>query len=165
MCIDAGRVQDFYVETDDTKAVSQLGIPTDRVFSPEMREILKGGKNSIPILINLLTDLRRVEGEPLNCFWTDRTVGTAAFIILLNLFEPANINHIQNSPVPGMTSSDMLNLRGDHTLFDEERQLSKLTAKDSRRELQAKFRRIWNKYKDQVYWDDNERCFLLRPSL
>jgi hypothetical protein len=35
--------------------------------------------------------------------------------------------------------------------------------KNGSKSLQVKWRRIWSKYRNKVYWDEKERCFVLKP--
>jgi hypothetical protein len=138
ICEDAGRVQD--------------------VPSKVMDQIIAGGQRSVPVLIAMITDTRIAKTrEPIICYWGAMAVGDIAFCVLTDLFNDAR----STAPtVPGAGYS-MLGPAGDLPAWE---QLHQYIRKHSRMALQAKWQRLWDKYKDQIFWDPKERCFKLRAS-
>jgi hypothetical protein len=128
-----GRVQD-----NNIKVVSQ---------------IIEGGKESVPILIEKLTDETRTE-EPFEDFWSYTTVGDIAFIILGDLFTDSTWT---KATIQGTGWDEILGRSSPDT--PGEQQLRNFIAKHGRSPIKAKWRRIWDENKDRVYWDEHERCF------
>jgi hypothetical protein len=138
ICEDKGRLQDYP--------------------STVMDHIIAAGPSSVTILIGMITDERLVRTkEPIICFWYGMTIGDLALCTLSDLFDDAS--HAKET-VPGSDWASMMDPEDkDRPAPDELRLFVK---KHGRAALQARWRKLWARYGDQVYWDAKERCFRLR---
>jgi hypothetical protein len=136
VCEDAGRIQD-----------SQSNV---------MSQIIAAGPKAIPVLIDMLTDTRSANTkEPIVCYWGAMTIGDIAFCTLTDLFTDSTAS----VTVPGAGWDDMLGPAGDVPAWQ---QLDAYVKKKGRTTLQDKWRKVWARYGDQMYWDADARCFKLR---
>jgi hypothetical protein len=139
ICEDKGRLQDYP--------------------SPVMDQIIAGGPSSIPVLIGMLTDGRMAKTkEPIICFWPGMAIGDIAFCVLSDLFTDATD---LKGTLPGAGWDDMLGPAGSRPGWE---QLHDFTRKHGRAALPMEWRTLWDKYKDQVFWDPKERCFKLKAA-
>ena len=120
-------------------------------------EIIVGGKESIPILIDKLTDERRTT-EIFENYWSYTTVGDIAFIILTDLFTDSTWT---KSTLPGTGWDEILGKARPG--MTGEQQLRTFIAKHGRSAIKAKWQRIWNENRDKLYWDEQDRCFKRSP--
>lgn len=118
-------------------------------------EIIAGGKDSVPVLIGMLTDTRRTK-TPIEDYWSVTYIGDIAFMVLADLFLDSSWQH---ATVPG-TGWEML---GADPQGPAETQLRDYILKHGRASLKAKWTKLWEQYKDKVYWDEKERCFKPGP--
>jgi hypothetical protein len=138
LCEDKGRLQD--------------------VPSKAMDQITEAGPKAVPILIGMLADSRVAKTkEPITCYWGAETIGDIAFCLLSDLFTDTN----DQKTMPGAGWNDILGPSNNLPAAD---QLHLFIRKHGIGALQLKWRQLWNKYRDQVFWDPKERCFKLRPS-
>jgi hypothetical protein len=136
ICEDKGRLQDYP--------------------SKEMDRIMAAGPRSVPVLIEMITDARMAKTkEPIICFWPGMAIGDIAFCALSDLFTDAR----DKGTMPGTGWNDLLGY-GDNVPGWE--QLGGYISKHGRTELRAKWQEIWNKNRDQIYWDARDRCFRLK---
>jgi hypothetical protein len=123
-----------------------------------IEQIITGGKESIPFLISQLESEKRVEGRVLD-YWSNVTVGDIAFIILIDFFlDPT----WQKSTIAGLTWNEFLEIEKDSALAAEQ-QLRNYIAKHGRRQIKAKWQKIWAENQERLYWDEIDRCFKLKP--
>jgi|SRR6266478_4913565 len=87
-CLAKGRFQDK--EYNDNSAV--------------VEEIISGGKQSIPVLIEMIPNSTKTD-EPVFCFWPETTIGDLAFFMLSDLFLDSSWQH---STVPGASLQELL---------------------------------------------------------
>jgi len=138
ICGDKGRLQDF--------------------GSKVMDQIIAEGPKSVPILIEMIADTRPAKTkEPIICYWYGMTIGDIAFCTLSDLFTDATY---AKTTLPGATWNDLLG----HSDGPAWEQLDNYIKKHGRAALQAKWRALWNKYKDQIVWDAKQRCFVLKQA-
>jgi hypothetical protein len=137
ICEDKGRLQDYP--------------------SSVMDQIIAAGPKAIPVLIRMIADDRIAKtSEPIICYWPGMAIGDIAFCILSDLFTDSSF---VKTTIPGAGWNDLLGPGGDRPAWD---QLHDFIKKHGRSALQAKWRRLWDKYAADVYWDANEKCFRLR---
>jgi hypothetical protein len=137
MCEDKGRLQD--------------------VPSRVMDQIVAGGSKSVPVLIGMIADTRTAQTEePIICYWPGMAVGDIAFCLLGDLFTDSTYT---NKTIPGASWDDMLGPGKNVAAAD---QLQAFIKKHGRAALQAKWRLLWDRYGDQIFWDPKERCFRLK---
>jgi hypothetical protein len=137
ICEDKGRLQDYP--------------------SPVMDEIIAAGPKSVPVLIRMITDPHLLRtNEPIICFWYGMTVGDIALCTLADLFTDASYK----GTVPGADWSSMMDPEDkDRPAAD---QLRLFVKRHGREVIQAKWKRMWARYREQVVWDTKERCFRLK---
>jgi hypothetical protein len=123
-----------------------------------MEQIVNTRHAAVPVLIDMLTDQRRNRGsENIVCFWGEVSRGELAFMVLTDLFLDSTWT---KATVPGADWS-MLDPDPDDTAgFVRFRDYIE---KNGSKSLQLKWRTLWSEYKDKVYWDEKERCFMLKP--
>lgn len=124
--------------------------------SPIVDQVLAGGKDSVPILISLLTS-EKITKTPVYHYWSYTTEGDVAFHMLSDLFKDSTWN---NATMPGVTEIDVSKDYADCSAPGEECWRGFLE-KRGRPYLQNLWRKKWQENKDRVYWDERERCFML----
>jgi hypothetical protein len=137
VCEDKGRLQDYP--------------------SKVMDQIIGAGTESVPILIHMITDLRAIKTkEPIICYWYGMTVGDAALCVLSDLFTDAN----DKETIPNSSLASMMDPKDkDRPVSD---QLHLFAQRHGRAVLQGKWRKLWSRYANRVYWDGNGKCFRLK---
>ena len=142
ICEDVGRIQDFP--------------------SKVMDQIIAAGPKSVPVLIAMIGDARMAKTrEPIICYWGGMTIGDIAFCLLSDLFTETNGSAIGGRTTMPGAGYEMLGASGDLPAWE---QLHQYIRKHGRAALQAKWQGLWEKYKDQMFWDPKERCFKLRAN-
>jgi len=137
VCEDKGRLQDFP--------------------SKVMDQIIAAGPKSVPVLIGMITDARLAKTtEPITCYWPGMAIGDIAFCTLADLFTDASYS---KTTMPGAGWNDLLGPDDNVPAWE---QLDSYIRKHGRKALQAKWRRLWDRYKDQIIWEPKERCFKLK---
>ena len=119
--------------------------------------LVRSGPESIPFLVEKLTDEREVSGVVLD-LWPKVHVGDVALIILCDLLTVADQS---GSAVPGMTWDNLLE-RSD-TVASASAVLARFLGAHGRAGLQNKVIRLLEPYQGQFGWDSHERCF--RPGV
>ena len=120
--------------------------------------LIEGGNESIPFLISQLESEKRVHGEVLD-FWYKVTVGDLAFAILMDFFTDPTWT---KSTITGLTWKEFLEVKKGST-DSAESQLRDYLSKHGRRQIKAKWQRVWEQNQERLYWDENDRCFKLKP--
>lgn len=116
--------------------------------------IVRDGKNAVPVLIEQLSDSRRLEA-PIFDSWSRMTVSDVAYFILSDLFtEPDG----RTFNLPGVPRPDASCGKGAEACW---RAFVKMQGRES---IQSEWRTAWEAHKDQVYWDEDARCFRLRKT-
>jgi hypothetical protein len=122
-----------------------------------MDQIIAAGPKSVPVLIGMLTDTRIAETEePIICFWGVMTLGDIAFCALEDLFVNADSNKMT---IPGASWNEML---GPDENLPAYEQLHRFIRTHGRGALQAKWQKLWDKYRSQLFWDSKAKCFKLK---
>jgi len=116
-----------------------------------MDRVVADGKEAIPTLISQLRDTRPTK-EPIYDYWSLTTAGDVAYFALNDLFTDSDWKTFN---MPGLES---LNEPCDSPAEDCWRRFLK---KHGRKFVQDQWLAAWKKNKDQIYWDDNARCFRL----
>lgn len=141
-CMSKGRLQD--PEYDKSK---------DRL--EEMNHIMRHGTDSLAALADSLTDSHPV--RPVLCYWKSMALGDVALITLLDLFrEPGG-----RSTVPELDWDTFLDRSSPK--LSAEQVLREFVRKHRRRGLREKWDTFWNEHKDEVIWDERDRCYRARP--
>ena len=136
-CLSKGRLQD--PEYNDSGVAS---------------EIVAGGKQSVPVLIELIRN-RTKTSQPVFCYWSETTVGDLAFFVLYDLFLDSSAQH---STVPGTRLDELVGKQID-AAAPFETHFRDYLAKNGYVSLQIKWKKIWAKYHDKVDWDPKEMCY------
>jgi hypothetical protein len=121
--------------------------------SKMMNQIVEEGKPAIPILISELTDTRRTQ-EPIYDYWSYTTAGDVAYFILTDLFTDSDWKTFN---MPGL---ELLSEKCDEPAENCWRRVLK---EHGRKFVQQKWLAAWNANSDRVYWEEQCRCFRLRP--
>ena len=136
-----GRVQDL--------EYNRLGV-IDRLIG--------GGKESIPFLISQLESEKKVQGEVLD-MWYKVTVGDLAFCILMDFFTDPTWT---KPTITGLTWEEFLEVEKGSDQAAEYK-LRSYISKHGRRQIKAKWQKVWEQNRERLYWDENDRCFKLKP--
>jgi hypothetical protein len=118
--------------------------------SEVINQIVADGKSAIPVLISQITDSRWI-AEQVYDFWPRIRAGELAYFILENLFLDDT-----------WTKSTMPNLYPEQHC-DEAAWVCwvRFRKTHSLADLQAHWMASWKAHKDEIYWDDEARCFRL----
>jgi hypothetical protein len=126
----------------------------DYCSSHLMDQIVADGKDAIPILISQLRDTRPTK-EPIYDYWSLTTAGDIASFILSDLFTDS---HWKTFNMPGL---DALNDKNCHSYAEDCWQ--RFLKRHGRKFVQDQWFAAWEKNKDRVYWNEESRCFRVRP--
>ncbi|MCM3872084.1 MAG: hypothetical protein ND895_15485 [Pyrinomonadaceae bacterium] len=132
-----GRVQDK--DYNDIEVVDQL---------------IAKGKDSIPFLISKLDDGTTIHHHVIDYWPGDMTVGDVAFVILSDFTTDSTW---ARATIPGADRDTILG-KADPNAPGVER-VARFVDKYGRKPIRQKWEEIWLKYKDQIVWDDQQRCF------
>jgi len=119
-------------------------------------QVLAGGKDSIPVLIELLTD-ERFTPEPVMDYWSSTSVGDVAFFILTDLF----LNSKWNKSYMPVVTWDEIDKFGEKGL-PAEAHWQLFLEKNGRKYVQDKWRKAWEANKELIYWDKKEMSYRLK---
>ena len=146
-----GMVEDGEQECNDTNPRLQ------EIPSKEMDRIVGAGSKSIPVLIRMLADRRVAQTrEPIICYWPGMAIGDIAFCLLTDLFKDTR----GKTTVPGADWDSMIDPQDkDNPAWE---QLHSTLRRHGVAALQAKWRKMWVQYGDQMHWDGKEECFKLK---
>ncbi len=122
---------------------------------PITRQVLAGGKSSIPVLISQLTETMRTK-EPVIDFWSYTTSGDVAFFFLTDLFTDKDW---QTSTMPGIPNWEKI-MSGCKEAAEP--CWRKYIRKNGIRSVQQAWQVAWETNRDRVVWDPDNRCFRLR---
>lgn len=128
----------------------------DYTQSRVIEDLIANGKESIPFLINKLTDETEIEGQVID-FWSDERVGDIAFVILTSFFLDSSW---EKPTIKGAEFREFLDCKNPD--FSSDYCLYKYIEKYGRKKIKAKWQKIWKENEDKIYWDESERCFRLR---
>lgn len=121
---------------------------------PTVDHLIAHGKDSIPFLISKLDDETPLENRSIP-YWYEQTVGDVAFIILMDFFLDARW---EKSTVAGMEWNQFLG-RGNDRNSTAESLLRRYISKYGRKQIKERWQKVWDTHKDNIFWDEGERCF------
>jgi hypothetical protein len=122
---------------------------------PVVEHLIAQGKESVPYLINHLEDETKLEGHVLD-YWSDVRVGDVALIILTNFFTDASW---KRTTIPGVGWNEFLGGGNDPSFTGEER-LRNYIARHGRKSIKKRWLQVWERHRENIFWDDRERCFI-----
>jgi len=137
-----GRAQDDGLQDTDFKEL------------PIAADLLAHEKDSIPFLIGKLDDETKMDGQVVD-FWYRVYVGDVALIILNDFFTR---DDGLTSTIPGFGWDEFLERGNDKNSMGEEI-LRKYIEKHGRKKIKERWQKVWDENKENIYWDDTERCF------
>ncbi len=145
--------------------LSQIGhmAPKGRVQDKDYNDLVMidqlvaNGNDVLPFLISKLEDETELKHHVLDYWPQPVKVSDIAFVILMNFTTDSSWTR---HTVPG-TDPDSLLGKYDPALPGVER-LSRFVEKHGRKTIRHKWERIWAEYKDEIFWDEHERCFIAR---
>lgn len=140
-----GRVQDGGFEDEN---FNKLSITDD---------LLAHGKDSIPFLIEKLTDETKMERRAMD-YWYDVYVGDMALVTLNSFFTESDG---LTSTIPGFGWDEFLERGKDKHLMGEQI-LRRYIKKHGRKNIQERWQKMWDENKDKIYWNEAENCFDLQ---
>lgn len=120
-------------------------------------QLLHHGKEAIPFLIDKLDDETKIDYQIVD-FWNDAYVGDVAFMILQDFFLDSKW---EKSAIEGMDWDSFLE-RGNNRDITGEGLLRRYIEKYGRKKIKQRWQDAWDKSKDRIYWNDQERNFKLR---
>ena len=120
----------------------------------EIEELIANGKEAIPFLIGKLEDETAITHHVLDYWPPPVKVGDVAYVILMDF--TTDSSWMKNT-IPG-TDRDSLLGKYDPNLPGVER-LARFVEKNGRKPIRQKWERVWAAHKDQIVWDERERCF------
>ena len=130
---------------------------TDYNRIPVVEQLIANGKQSIPYLITKLDDETKIQGHVMD-YWNEVRVADVALIILTDFF----VDHTwQKTTIPEVNWDEFLE-RGANREITAEEVLRKYISRHGRSKIKSRWQKIWDKYRDKIEWDENERCF--KPS-
>ena len=140
-------------------AIAPKGRVQDAEYNqlPLVDQLLAKGRESIPYLISKLDDETKIEGHVVD-YWNEVRVADVALIILTDFFT----DHTwQNTTIPGIGWAQFLE-RGADAGITAEQVLRNYISRHGRSKIKSRWQNIWEKYRDKIAWDEQERCF--KPS-
>lgn len=120
-------------------------------------DLLAHGTDSIPFLIEKLDDERQVEGRVIN-FWREVYVADIALIILMDFF---TADDGVSPTVKGFSWDEFLERGADKNATGEEI-LRRYIEKHGRKAIKARWRKMWDENRENIFWDETERCFKIK---
>lgn len=140
-----GRAQDDALQDENFKEL------------PLADDLLAHGKDSIPFLISKLDDETKLNRQIIN-YWSEVYLGDIALIILNDFFTKSDG---LNSTIPGFGWDEFLERGNDKDSMGEEI-LRKFIEKRGRQTIKARWQKMWDENKENVFWDESEQCFSLK---
>lgn len=143
------------------KGRAQDGRLEDEKFNelPIANDLLAHGKDSIPFLIGKLDNETEMSRGVMS-FWYQVYVGDIALVILQDFFTKEDE---QTSTIEGFGWDEFLE-RGDDKNSMGEEILRKYIKKHGRKNIKARWQKMWDKNKENIYWDETCKCFQIKKS-
>ena len=140
---------------------AQGGTLQDENFNklPIANELLAHGKDSIPFLIGKLDDETKMDDSVID-FWYRSYVGDIALVILIDFFTKEDE---MTSTIQGFGWDDFLE-RGNDKDSMGEAILRNYIEKHGRKNIKARWQKVWDENKENIFWDETERCFKIGKS-
>jgi hypothetical protein len=143
------------------KGRAQDGGLQDEEFNelPIVNDLLAHGKDSIPFLIDKLDDETEIDRHVIN-YWYRVYVGDIALIILNDFFTSEDG---LSSTIQGFGWDEFLE-RGNDKDSTGEAILRKYILKHGRKKIKARWQKVWDENKENIYWDETCKCFQIKKS-
>jgi hypothetical protein len=120
-------------------------------------ELIANGKDSIPYLISKLDDETKLDVQVID-YRHDVRVGDVALVILSDFSLDSTW---RKETIPGTDWTAFF--RGSCKGHAPSQQcLSSILGKYGRKGIKAEWQEVWDKYKSEIYWDEQERAFAVR---
>jgi hypothetical protein len=119
--------------------------------------LLTNGNDAIPFLISKLEDETEIDHHVFDYWPGPVRVGDVAFVILMDFTTDSSW---MRSTIPGADRDSILG-KYDPNLPGVER-LTRAVEKHGRKPIRKKWEKIWAEHKEQIIWDERERCFTMR---
>lgn len=120
----------------------------------EIEKLIANGKDSIPFLIGKLEDESVIKHHVMDYWPQPVTVGDVAYVILMDFTTDSSWT---KNTIPGADRDSLLG-KYDPDLPGVER-LARFVEKHGRKPVRQKWEMLWAAHKDQIVWDERERCF------
>ncbi|HVG32610.1 MAG TPA: hypothetical protein VM911_06000 [Pyrinomonadaceae bacterium] len=139
--------------------IAPKGRVQDRDYNqlPVVEQLIAHGKEAIPFLISKLDDETKIEGQIMD-HWNQVYVGDVALIVLSDF---ALNRSWERSTIEGMKWDEFLG-RGNNREITGERLLRNYIEKYGRKRIKERWQNVWEKYRERIYWDEQERAFKVR---
>jgi hypothetical protein len=144
------------------KGRAQDGTLEDEKFNtlPIAEDLLAHGKDSIPFLISELDDETKMKRQIID-FWYEVYVGDVALVILNDFFTKSDE---LTSTIPGFGWDEFLERGNDKNSIGEEI-LRRYIKKHGRKNIKERWQKMWDENKENIFWDESERCFNVKKSV
>jgi len=145
----------------DIGAIAPKGRVQDTEYKrlPVVERLIAHGNESVPYLISKLDDETKIAGHVVD-YWYDVRVGDVALIILTDFFTDSSW---QTTTISGVGWDKFLE-RGDDTNLTGEQLLRNYISKHGRTKIKERWQQIWQQYRNEIEWDEKERCFKVTKS-
>jgi len=124
-----------------------------------VNDLLAHGKDSIPFLIGKLDDETEIDRSVIS-FWYKVYIGDIALIILSDFFTN---DDGKTSTIQGFGWDDFLE-RGNDKDSMGEAILRNYIKKHGRKNIKARWQKVWDENKENIYWDETNKCFKIKKS-
>lgn len=94
-------------------------------------------------------------------FWYEVYVGDIALIILNDFFTK---NDGITSTIPSFSWDEFLE-RGNDKDSTGEQILRNYIEKHGRTKIKERWQKMWKENKEDIYWDESKRCFMIKESV
>lgn len=153
----ASRTQLSEINLAAVGRIAPKGRVQDREYNklPVVDQLLAHGKESIPYLISQLEDETKIEAH-VQDYWSEVRVGDVALFILIDFFTDKSR---KRTTIPGLGWDEFFGGGNDKRLTGEDRLRNYLDLR-GRKSIKERWQQVWEKYKENIYWDAEERCFV-----
>jgi hypothetical protein len=143
------------------KGRAQDGILQDKEFNELLivDNLLVHGKESIPFLIDKLDDETEIDRRVIN-YWYRVYVGDIALIILNDFFTSGDGI---TATIQGFGWDEFLE-RGNDRDSTGEAILRKYIEKHGRKNIKARWQKVWDENKENIYWNKTDKCLKVKKS-
>lgn len=158
-----GTGADTRSEVAAIRYLAPKGRVQDREYNPSIEttrvvhSVVTNWQSQIPSLIEMLEDDTLLPDCHID-YWRSVHLGDLALFFLTDLFRDSSW---QDTTIPGGSWEEMLEA-AEQPAATGEFVLRDFVAKKGRRALKEKWLKIWTKYKGQIYWNEEQRCFAIR---
>jgi len=159
--IDLSKIDLTEIKHIAPKGRAQDGGLQDIEFNelPIVNDLLAHGKDSIPFLIGKLDDETEIDRSVIS-FWYKVYIGDIALIILSDFFTN---DDGKTSTIQRFGWDDFLE-RGNDKDSMGEAILRNYIKKHGRKNIKARWQKVWDENKENIYWDETNKCFKIKKS-